>query len=159
MTEFDNAKKAAAGLLSQKMYTCDEIFQRLVRKGFSKEISEVVVAEFAKAGILNDEEYARLYIHDSVCVNMKGIHRVRQELLRKGIASSVIEKAEREMDFDANEQLESYAELRFGDKVFGSWKELEKAKAHLVRRGFSIYDVNKCFDKLGIKVMRSDESE
>ncbi len=155
--EFEKAKKAAAGLLSLKMYTCEEIYRRLGQKGFSKEVSETVVAEFCKAGILNDEEYAKLYVHDAVCVNMKGLHRVRQELLMKGVASSVVEKAVAEFDDEAGGQLEEYVKLRFGDTVFEDWKALEKAKAHLVRRGFGIYDINKCFDKLGIKVLRGEE--
>ena len=154
--EVEKAKKVVAKLLSKKMYTCDEIYKRLIHKGFSKEISEIIVGEFSKVGILNDEEYARLYIHDAVCVNMKGIHRAKQELLLKGVALSLIERVEQEAEIDQSEQLERYVELRFGDRVFEDWKEIEKAKAHLVRRGFGIYDINKCFDKLGIKVMRGD---
>lgn len=156
--EFEKAKSTAAKLLSQKMYTCDEIYKRLIRKGFSEDISEKVVDEFSKAGILNDEEYAKLYIHDAVCINMKGMHRIKQELLLKGIASSIIEKAEHESETVQEDQLEAYVELKFSDRVFADWKDLEKAKAHLVRRGFGIYDINKCFDKLGIKVERGGEN-
>ena len=157
--EYEKAKSAAAKLISQKMYTCDEIFQRLVRKGFSKEISESVVGEFSKAGILDDEEYAKLYIHDAVCVNMKGMYRVKQELMQKGIAQSIIEKAEAETELDLKESLESYVELKFGDRIFEDRKDIEKAKAHLVRRGFGIYEINRCFDKLGIKAERSEDFE
>ena len=149
--EYEKAKGAAAKLIAQKMYTCNEIHQRLIRKGFSSETAERVVSEFAGAGILNDEEYAKMYIHDAVCVNMKGMYRIKHELMKKGIAASVIEKAEMETEVDGNAQLEGYVELKFGGKVFSDWKEVEKAKAHLVRRGFGIYDINKCFDKLGIK--------
>lgn len=156
--EYEKAKSAAAKLISQKMYTCAEIHQRLVRKGFSPETAECVVGEFAKAGILNDEEYAKLYIHDAVCVNMKGMYRIKQELLMKGIAASIIEKAEQETEVDGNAQLESYVEMKFGDRIFSDWKEIEKAKAHLIRRGFGIYDVNKCFEKLGIKAERSEDN-
>ncbi len=155
--EFEKAKKATAKMLSVKMYTCDEVCRRLIQKGFSKEVSESVVVEFCNAGILNDEEYAKLYVHDAICVNMKGPHRVRQELLMKGIAASIAEKAVSEFENDADGQLEEYVKLRFGDTVFEDWKALEKAKAHLVRRGFGIYDINKCFDKLGIKVLRGEE--
>ncbi len=116
--EFDKAKKIAAKLISFKMYTCKEILQKLIQKDISQEISELVVSEFCKAGILDDAEYARAYIHDGLYVHMKGMYRIKQELIKKGVASSVI----------------------------------EKAKAHLVRRGFGIYDINKCFDNLGIKI-------
>lgn len=154
--EFDKAKKIAAKLISFKMYTCKEILQRLMQKGISQEIAEVVVGEFCKAGILDDAEYAKAYIHDGIYVHMKGLYRIKQELIQKGVAPSVIEKAIQETEVDAEDSLTEYVRLRFGDREFSDWKELEKAKAHLVRRGFAIYDINKCFDNLGISVKRSD---
>ncbi len=154
--EYERAKKIVAKLVSARMYSCKEVHQRLIQKGISSEISETVIGDFVKAGILNDEEYAKLYIHDALCVNLKGMFRIKQELSQKGIASSIIEKAAKETDIDPESMLEEYVRLRFGDKEFFDRNELEKAKAHLVRRGFGIYEINKCFDKLGIKVVRGD---
>ncbi len=150
--EKEKAKKIAAKLLSYRMYTCKEVFTRLLQKGISERVAEEVVGEFSEAGILDDEEYAKMYIHDAICVNMKGLFRIKQELYKKGVAASIVEKAAQTMEVDQSAQLREYIELRFGDKVFGDRKELEKAKAHLVRRGFGIYEINKCFDELGIKV-------
>ena len=157
--EFEKAKKIAAKLLSYKMYTCKEIFTKLIQKGITEEVAETVVAEFCRAGLLDDEEYAKMYIHDAVCVNMKGVFRIKQELIQKGIAHSIIEKAIKECETDPMAKLREYVELRFADKVFSDWKDVEKAKAHLVRRGFGIYDINKCFDELDIKVSTMGEDE
>ncbi len=150
--EFDKAKKITANLISFKMYTCKEILQKLMQKGISQEVAEAVVGEFCKAGILDDAEYAKAYIHDGIYVHMKGMYRIKQELIQKGVASSIIEKAIQDSEIDTEDSLAEYVRLRFGDKEFSDRKELEKAKAHLVRRGFGIYDINKCFDNLGIKV-------
>lgn len=154
--ELKKAKEIVAKLLSYKMYTCREVYQRLIQKGISEEVAELAVGEFCKAGVLDDEEYAKMYIHDALCVNMKGLYRIKQELRKKGIAASIIEKAVSETEVDSMAQLMEYTELKFGNKVFSDWKEIEKAKAHLIRRGFGLSDINKCFEKLGIKVMRSD---
>lgn len=154
--DFDKAKKIAAKLLSYKMYTCGEVFRKLLQKGIAEDIAELTVSEFCKAGILNDEEYAKAYIHDGIFVHMKGMYRIKQELLQKGVASGIIEKAAADAEADVENQLLEYTELRFGNKEFSDIKELEKAKAHLVRRGYNIYDINKCFESLGIKVKRSD---
>ena len=154
--EFDKAKKIVAKLISFKMYTCKEILQKLMQKGISQEVAESVVGEFCRAGILDDSEYAKAYIHDGIYVHMKGLYRIKQELIQKGVASSVIEKAIQAAELDTEDSLTEYVKLRFADKEFSDWKELEKAKAHLVRRGFGIYDINKCFDNLGTKVKRSD---
>lgn len=150
--EFDKAKKIAAKLISFKMYTCKEILKKLMQKDISYDVAESVVGEFCKAGILDDTEYAKAYIHDGLYVHMKGMYRIKQELLKKGVASSVIEKAIQETEINTEDSLAEYVSLRFGDREFSDWKELEKAKAHLVRRGFSLYDINRCFVNLGIKV-------
>lgn len=155
--DIEVAKKIAAKLISYKMYTCSEVFKRLVQKGCDSETAEMVVAEFCRAGILNDEEYAKMYIHDASLISMKGMFRIRQELLAKGIASAVIERAIAESEVNADDQLEHYAELKFGDKVFSEYREIEKAKAHLARRGFSISDINRVFKKLNITVKRGED--
>lgn len=154
--ELEKAKKIAASLLSYKSYTCQEIYQRLVRKGIDGEVAELTVAEFAKAGILNDEEYAKMYIHDALVLGMKGLFRIKQELRAKGVALSVIDRAAENSDVDTDNLLESYVRIRFGDKEFSDRRELEKAKAHLARRGFGLPEINRCFKKLNITV-RSEE--
>ena len=154
--EFEKAKKIAAKLISFKMYTCNEITQKLTQKEISRDVAEMVVGEFCKAGILDDLEYAKAYIHDGIYVHLKGMYRIKQELIKKGVASSVIERAMQETEVDADDSLTEYVRLRFGDREFSDRTELEKAKAHLVRRGFAISDINKCFDNLGIKLKRSD---
>lgn len=154
--EFEKAKQITAKLLSFKMYTCKEIMRKLTEKGISPEVAETTVGEFCKAGILNDEEYAKAYIHDGIYVHLKGMNRIKQELSAKGVASSIVEKTAKDMASDTESQLMEYVKLRFGDKEFSDWKELEKAKAHLARRGFGLYEIKKCFDELGIKVRRDD---
>ncbi len=151
-----SAKKIAAKLISYKMYSCEEVCRKLVSKGCDKDTAEQTVAEFVAAGILNDMEYAKAYIHDAMLIGLKGIFRIRQELLSKGVAASVIDKAIQDTEIDAEDQLRSYVELRFGDKVFEDYKDIEKAKAHLVRRGYGISDINRCFKELGITIKRGD---
>ena len=142
--EVENAKKIAAKLLSYKMYTCKEVLQKLIQKGISEEVAEDTVGQFCNAGILNDEEYAKAYMHDGVYVHLKGVHRLKQELAQKGVAQSIIEKAVMSVEDDAETQLAEYVKIRFGDRDFSDWKEIEKAKAHLVRRGFGFSEIKKC---------------
>ena len=153
----ERAKSFAGYLLASRMYTCDEIYKRLIRKGCDDETAEKVVAEFCSAGILNDEKYAEMYIYDALNIHMKGFYRIKQELLRKGIAASVIERAAEGMEDDAEDRLLEYARQRFGDRVFTDYREIEKAKAHLLRRGYSFSDINRCFRALDIKVSRGDD--
>lgn len=155
--DIEAAKRVAAKLISYKMYTCSEVFKRLVQKGCDSETAEMVVADFCRAGILNDEEYAKMYIHDAALISLKGMFRIKQELIAKGIAASVVERAISDSEIDIEAQLESYVAFRFGDRIFSDYKDIEKAKAHLARRGFSIPDINRVFKKLNITVKRGDD--
>lgn len=146
--DIDKAKKTVANLVSYKMYPAGEVYRKLLEKGASKEVAEEAVSEFIKAGILDDCEYARLYIHDALVIGYKGMFRIKQELLKKGISSSVIERAISENEIDTEKQLESYVMLKYGESEFSSFSEIEKAKAHLMRRGYSIAEINRCFKKL-----------
>lgn len=150
------AKKLAAKIVSYKMYTCSEVHRRLVQKGCDDELAQQTVAEFCKAGILDDEEYAKMYIHDAAKLALKGMYRIKQELIAKGVAPSVIERAAASVDTDTEQQLRDYVCLRFGDRVFSDRREIEKAKAHLARRGFGISEINRCFKELNINVSRGD---
>ncbi len=150
------AKKTVAKLISYRSYTCKELYKKLLSKGCEKEIAEQTIEEFCSAGILNDEEYAFCYIHDGLVIGLKGLFRLKQELLSKGVAASVIERAVARVDIDTAAQLESYVQLKFGDKEFSDWREIEKAKMHLMRRGYGISEINKCFKNLGISAKRGD---
>ena len=155
--DIEQAKKFVAKRLGFKAYTCQEIYRKLVHSGCGNDIAEKVIAEFCKVGILNDEEYAKMYVHDGITVGLKGMYRIKQELLAKGISQKIVEKAAETIDEDLDECLERYVMMRFGDTVFTDLKELEKAKAHLMRRGFGIYDINSCFKKLKIGVSGGKE--
>ncbi len=147
-----SAKKIAAKMISYKMYSCKEVYRKLVLKGCDETVAEATVAEFVNAGILNDMEYAKAYIHDAMILGMKGMFRIRQELIAKGVAASVVDKAAEENEVDTESQLRAYVELRFADKAFEDYKALEKAKAHLVRKGYGISEINKCFKELDIRI-------
>lgn len=152
----EQAKKFVAKKIGFKSYTCQEVYRKLVQNGCEKDVAEETIAEFCKAGILNDEEYAKMYIYDAVNIGFKGMYRIRQELSAKGVSNSIIEKAVKATDIDEEEQLEKYVLIRFADTGFADFKELEKAKTHLMRRGYGIYEINRCFKKLGIGVSRGE---
>ena len=155
---FDEAKVYAAKLISRKMYTCRELSQKLVKGGCDSETADSVTEAFCLAGIVDDNQYADMYAHDAMCVLQKGGFRVRAELVAKGIAPSVAEAAVLKYEEGSEAVLENYVNIRFGDVEFCDIREIEKAKAHLLRRGFSLSEINRCFKKLGIAVKRGEEN-
>jgi SOS response regulatory protein OraA/RecX len=93
MEEYDRAKRAAASLVSSRMYTCREVEERLRRKKIRRDVAEQVVSDFVAAGILNDAEYAMAYTQDAVRLGFKGVYRIQQELYAKGVARSFADRA------------------------------------------------------------------
>ena len=144
MDMLHKARNVAAVLIGGKMYTCREMYERLCRKGFEKELAEQVVSEFIDAGYLDDRKFAELYISDAVTLGAKGMYRIRKELMLKGISASVIDAAAETVEADTESNLKEFINQRNLCGQLHSRKDLEKLKARLVRRGYSIYEINEC---------------
>ena len=153
----ERGKKYALNLLSVRMYTCSEVFDRLLRKGTEKLDAEKIVAELTQKGILDDKEYAKCYVHDAAHLSGKGAYRIRQELIKKGIAKKLIDEALEESETPFKDTITEYARLKFGEDIMVSYKELNKIKNHLARRGFSYGEISDCLENLRIKASRGEE--
>ncbi len=151
------AQNAAVAMLGRKMLTCRELHDRLCRKGYDKEIAEKVVEQFLSVGYLDDCRYVELYLADSVNLSAKGIYRIRQELLRKGVSASVIDAVLKDADVDTKGALMQYIEERQLLKAVHSRKDLEKLTARLVRRGYSLSEIRDCLDQAEFEI--TDEEE
>lgn len=152
MDTFERAKRIAAGYTGARMYTCKEIEDRLVRKKIDRETAERVVSEYVAAGVLDDAEYAKAYIAEAVRLCGKGMYRIRQELYQKGVASSIIDSVCSETEEDTYEALKDYVESRHLCEGITSRKELERLKARLARRGFSISEIKRCISEYEIHI-------
>ena len=144
MESLQKAINTAVFFLNSRMRTCKEVYDKLLSKGYDKDTAEKAVEELVKVGYLNDRTYAMAYINDGIKLGAKGIYRIRQELIRKGISSSIIEDAIADCEEDTYTQLKSYVEQRNLCENIHSYKDLEKLKARLVRRGYSLQEIKKC---------------
>lgn len=153
----ERGKRYALNLLGVRMYTCSEVFERLLRKGAEKDDAELIVAELISKGILDDKEYAKCYIHDAASLSGKGAYRIRQELIKKGIAKRLIDEAFEESEASFSDGITEYARLKFGEDLEVSYKELDRIKNHLARRGYSYGEISDCLENLRIKASRSEE--
>ena len=129
--ERQKATKTAGNILGRRMHTCKELFDKLCKKGYSKEVAENVVSDFISAGYLDDRKYAEMYIDDSINLSAKGMYRIRQELKLKGISDSVIDDVLMDEDFDSVSALKEYIDQRGLCENIHSKKDLEKLKARI----------------------------
>lgn len=150
-------QNAALRMLGRKMLTCRELCHRLLEKGYDREIAEKVVEQFLSVGYLDDRRYAELYLADSVNLGAKGIYRIRQELLRKGVSGSVIDEVVETADVSTKDSLKQYIEERQLMQGVHSRKDLEKLTARLVRRGYSLSEIRECLEKMEFTIEEEDE--
>lgn len=144
--EYNKAKQAAFRYLSYRPRTVHELKTALARKGYDNETAERVIKELKALGFLNDLEYAKAWVDERKRHKGHGKKRLQQELLKKGIASSIVDEVLIDMDEDEQRQLAiSIAERRYSRIKSEPWPKIERRLGnYLVRQGYSmsiVYEV------------------
>lgn len=138
--ELKKAKIYALKVSNFRPRSAEELRQKLCDKGFSQDVIEEVLAEFAKKGILNDAKFAKLWIESRLHSNPKAAFLLRRELSRKGVKDEVIDQAIRE---SAGEHSEYDTVKTLAESRMAALKGLDAATVkrrlfgYLKRRGFS----------------------
>jgi len=108
-----------------------EIEQKLKSKKISEQEIQKVIAVLKKNKLLDDENFAKMYVRDRNLLKPTGSYLLRLELKRLGISESDIENALKEQ----NE--EELAKLALDNKARYRHADFQKQAAFLQRRGFS----------------------
>jgi len=90
--EYQKVKDRAYHLLSIRDHGAEELRRKLVKKGFTPEITGVVVEELHQNDLLNDLTYARKFAHDKQHLRQWGARKIEAALYNKGVPASVIKK-------------------------------------------------------------------
>ena len=90
--EFDKAKQAAVNLLSFRPRSIKEVSNRLVHKGWNKDLADRVTGELVDKGYLNDEEFAAIFARDKAKNKCLGPVALKSELIKTGVAQKIIEQ-------------------------------------------------------------------
>lgn len=140
-----NAKETALQLLSRRDFTKQMMLEKLKQKQIPGDIAEQVITFLKEYHYLDDEAYAKRYV--KYYSETRGKHRLRQELLQKGINSEIIDRALKEVSQE--EALYRMVEKKIMTLPpdYGK-KELQRLKNYFLRRGFSYDEINTCFSRL-----------
>ncbi|HEU4439598.1 MAG TPA: regulatory protein RecX, partial [Methylomirabilota bacterium] len=87
------ARLAAFDLLARKSWSGRDLTRRLRRRGAPAEIAQVVVADLARRGYVDDQAFARWWAEARARGRRIGSRRLRQELAAKGIPREMIDAA------------------------------------------------------------------
>jgi len=100
--ECQKVKERAYRLLAGRGHGAEELRRKLVKKGFSPEISASVVSELQQKGFLNDLEYAQKFAHDKHHLRNWGARKIEAALYNKGVPASVVKKAVHDLNEEIN---------------------------------------------------------
>ncbi|MCI0706009.1 MAG: RecX family transcriptional regulator [Ignavibacteriae bacterium] len=138
------AQQIAVNYLSYRPRTTKEVVTHLRKKGFAVELARKVAAHLQKKEMINDNEFARIFVRDRLKRKPTGTALLRQQLMGRGIAPNIIERVLHEIVTDEDQQraAEELASKRL-THARSSFANLEPAKRkrrlfeYLLRRGFS----------------------
>lgn len=108
-----------------------EIEQKLKQKGAIDSEIEKVISVLKKNKLLDDEEFAKMWVRDRNLLKPSGSYLLKMELRKFGVADEIIDSALAEQDEEAlaKKALESKLRLKNAD--------FNKKAGFLQRRGFS----------------------
>lgn len=146
-TVYVKAYQKADRFIGFKMRTEKEVRNKLNEEDFSEDIIERVVASMIKYKYIDDSAYALMYAKD--CKNIKkwGPQRIKTELYKKGVESSIIDNALENLDIeDTDLIIESLLDKRIKNTPI-DLKEKQKHFNFLLRRGFNSEDIKRVIEK------------
>ncbi len=139
LAEYSDAKQYAFGLLARKSYSVLMLQKKLSEREYSPDSAERVLSLLCDLGYLNDEEYARSFIHDAVVLRKKGKRLVMQELSQKGISRELGERLWEEQEVP-EDLLTELIEKRLTDPT--DPKCVKRTFDYCIRRGYGYSEVS-----------------
>ena len=134
-SEFSACYNSALNLISKSVKTEKEVSDKLIKKGYLKEIVEEVIEKVKSYGFIDDKNYAERYV--STYKNVKGKRLIALELKKKGVS----EKDYKEILDETDSQQETAYNLAvkyLKNKAIDE-KTIRKCYNYLLQKGFS-YD-------------------
>ena len=149
-SEVKSAFEKALDYLGRRMYSKHELFDRLIKKGYEKDVIEKAIEKLEEYRYVDDKLFAKQFAGS----NSKVSKRILQgKLIQKGISSDIIpeiiEERTPEMEYElCLEQARKY--LR--SKTVNDINSIQKMQASLARKGFDFDIIKKvCKETLMIE--------
>lgn len=141
-------EQAAFNLLSTKCatteYCCNDMRKMMMKWDLPDGADERILKQLQKDRYVDEQRYARAFVHDKFLYNHWGIVRIEQQLKLKGICQDIIDEAKTEID--ANDSLKALKLILESKRKTVKGNNDYEINAKLFRfalsRGFSFSDIN-----------------
>ncbi len=152
-----NAHEAALRLLSHRARSETEMRTRLGMRGIEPAAVDEEIERLQRAGLLDDEKFARAWVEDRRRLAPRGRRMLRYELLGRGIEMAAVEQVTQDIDDrEVAIQLAHDRARRASTSNYDSFAA--KVGGFLRRRGFD-YDVTAQATRLAWEAVQVDQAE
>ncbi|MGA3243356.1 MAG: RecX family transcriptional regulator [Bacteroidota bacterium] len=140
----ERAHQIAVNFISYRPRSSKEVTDKLTRKGFAADLVREAVERLRELMLINDLEFARMFIRDKLRGKPMGRALLRRKLLDKGISFQAAERVLKEYVTDESEQEAARAlaarKLKMSRARFSDLEPAVRQKRladYLLNRGFS----------------------
>lgn len=146
LDSYDKVKEKALRLLEFRSHSEYELKDKLKHLGASEEDIEKTFDFLREYHLTDDRIYATRLANDLSNIKKFGKHRIKAELLRRGIERDIISEVLDELETDEGEQLLPLMEKKLGGNF--DQKSRDRAFRYFASRGYSFDDIKRAFDVL-----------
>ena len=139
------AKEKALWLISYRSHSKKELFDKL-KRSFDEESAQKAVDRMEELGLINDEEFAKLYARKLVNGKKMSVKAAEFELYRKGIDKITAEQVLGELEYDPQTQIIEFITKKY--KNIQDEKIKRRAVAALQRKGYSWEEIRQAIESL-----------
>ncbi|HSQ74199.1 MAG TPA: regulatory protein RecX, partial [Bacteroidota bacterium] len=151
------ARSSALRLLARRPRAERELRDRLRENEFDDDTIGRVIAGLTEAGLVNDGEFARMYVRNALTLRPQGELQLRQKLLLLGVARPLIDDVLREILSGVDEEQMALtlarryiAKSRSGASPDDQRKRRQRVTAMLARRGYAWTVINRVLKSLDL---------
>ncbi|MBI4731506.1 MAG: RecX family transcriptional regulator [Chloroflexi bacterium] len=127
----------ALHFLSYRPRSSREVRQNLTKRGCDETLVEETISRLQRAGLVNDEEFARAWVENRSAFRPRSKSALRMELRQKGLSDEIVQSV---LDETVDEQALAFEAARKQARRYAGleWPEFrQKLGGFLARRGFS----------------------
>ena len=139
------AKEKALWLISYRSHSKKELFDKL-KRSFDEASAQKAVDRMEELGLINDEEFAKLYARKLVNGKKMSVKAAEYELYRKGIDKITAEQVLGELEYDPQTQIIEFITKKY--KNIQDEKIKRRAVAALQRKGYSWEEIRQAIESL-----------
>lgn len=155
----ETAYQKALHYLSYRPRSSSEVSQNLVKRGVPEALVQETVNRLQRAGLVNDQEFARAWVENRNTFQPRSKLALRVELRHKGLSDEVINTV---LDKQVDEQALAFeAARKYAHRLAGlEWVEFrKKLSGFLARRGFSYTTLSPVVSEIWKETRMADGGE